>query len=108
LTKPLIPLKFAVDFKNDKTKEQLSMAHHKSAKKRIQIAERNTLRNRMYKSRMKTAMRRVLEAENKDVALSALNGACSVIDKLAQKGIIPKNRAAHKKSRLMRFVQKMN
>ncbi|MCB0263195.1 MAG: 30S ribosomal protein S20 [Calditrichaeota bacterium] len=84
------------------------MAHHKSAIKRIQISEIREQRNRAYKSRMKSAMRSVLEAENKESATGALDNACGVIDKLAQKGIIPKNRAANKKSRLMRFVNAMN
>lgn len=84
------------------------MAHHKSAKKRIKISEKQRLRNRMYKSRMKTAMKKVLMAENKEAAMEALKNAYSVIDKLVSKGIIPKNRGANKKARLMRHIHSMN
>ncbi len=84
------------------------MAHHKSALKRIQIAEKQRQRNRMYRSRLKTAMKKVFDAENKETAMAELNNACSVVDKLVKKGVIPKNRGANKKSRLMRFVNAMN
>ncbi len=84
------------------------MAHHKSAKKRIQIAERQRIRNRSYKSRMKTAMKRVLEAESKDAAMEAVKKAYAIIDKLVSKGIIPRNTAANKKSRLMRHINSMS
>ncbi len=84
------------------------MAHHKSAKKRIQIAERQRIRNRSYKSRMKTAMKRVLEAESKEAAMEAVNKAYAIIDKLVSKGVIPRNTAANKKSRLMRHINSMS
>ncbi len=84
------------------------MAHHKSALKRIQIAEKQRQINRTYHSKLKTAMKKVLDAENKDTAAAELNDAYSIVDKLVKKGIIPKNRGAHKKSRLMRFVNAMN
>ncbi|RMI06545.1 MAG: 30S ribosomal protein S20 [Calditrichaeota bacterium] len=83
------------------------MAHHKSALKRIRQTEKRRLRNRMYKSRMKTAIRRVREAETKEAAMEALKQAYAVIDKLVSKGVIPRNRAANKKSRLTRFVNSM-
>lgn len=84
------------------------MAHHKSAIKRIRISEKQRERNRVYKSRLKTALKRVKEAENKEAAAAALTKAYSVIDKLVAKGILPKNTAANKKSRLTRYVQSMN
>jgi len=84
------------------------MAHHKSALKRIQIAEKQRQRNRMYLSKLKTAIKKVLDAENKETAMTELQNAYSVVDKLVKKGIVPKNRGANKKSRLMRFVNAMN
>ncbi len=84
------------------------MAHHKSAIKRIKISEQQRERNRRYKSRMKSALKKVLEAKTKDDATAALNNAYSVVDKLVSKGIIPKNRAANKKSSLMRHINAMN
>jgi len=76
--------------------------------KRIQIAEKQRQRNRVYQSKLKTAMKKVLDAENKETAMTELKNAYSVVDKLVKKGMIPKNRGANKKSRLMRFVNAMN
>ena len=84
------------------------MAHHKSAIKRIQVSERQNERNRMYKTKMKTAMKKVLNAQTKADAAAALNNAVSVVDKLVAKGIIAKNTAANRKSRLMRHVNAMS
>ena len=84
------------------------MAHHKSAKKRIRIAENRRVRNRAYKSRMKTAMKKVLNAESKEAAMEAVHTAYAIIDKLVSKGILAKNTGANKKSRLMRYINSMN
>lgn len=84
------------------------MAHHKSTIKRIQLSAKQNERNRAYKTRLKNAMKRVLDAETKEDAAAALDNACSVVDKLVTKGILPKNNAAHKKSRLMRHVNAMS
>ena len=84
------------------------MAHHKSAIKRIKISENRRERNRAYKTRLKTAIKKVKEAKDKETASAALSSAYSVIDKLVIKGILPKNTAANKKSRLTRHVQAMS
>jgi small subunit ribosomal protein S20 len=84
------------------------MAHHKSAIKRIKISEKQRERNRVYKSRLKTALKRVKDAKDKEAATAALTSAYSIIDKLVAKGILPKNTAANKKSRLTRYVHSMN
>lgn len=80
------------------------MAHHKSAKKRIELSERQRQRNRVYRSQMRTAIRRVRSAENREQGDKALVAAFSVLDKLATKGIIHKNMAANKKASLTKFV----
>ncbi len=80
------------------------MAHHKSALKRIQLSEISRQKNRFYKARMKTAVKNVLATDSKENGAKALVAAYSIIDKLAIKGIIPKNRAANKKARLARHV----
>jgi len=80
------------------------MAYPSSTKKRIRQAKKNNLRNRHFKSLMKTAIRRVDEAPTKEEALKLHLEAISVIDKVAQKGIIHKNTAANKKSRLAKRV----
>jgi small subunit ribosomal protein S20 len=62
-------------------------------------------RNRAYRSILKNAIRKVTEASGLEDAKSALTNAIKVIDRAASKGIIHKNRAADKKSRLTAFVR---
>ncbi len=80
------------------------MAHHKSAIKRIRTNEKARLRNKHYRSIMKTAIKKVRLAESKEVAQANLNNAISVLDRLASKGVIHRNNAANKKSKLTRLV----
>lgn len=84
------------------------MPNIKSAKKRVLVAERNHAKNVAVKSRIKTAMRRVLEAlkDNTEKVQELLNVAYKVIDKSVSKGVLHKNTAARKKSRLTKFVNK--
>ena len=79
------------------------MAHSKSARKRVEVAERNRLRNQAVKSRVKTFVKKVLAAiEIKEVetAKSALVLAQKELDKAVTKGILNKNSVSRKKSRL--------
>ena len=79
----------------------------KSAKKRLRTNTKAYERNRAIRSRMRTAVKRVLQAPDKATAETALQAAISVVDKTARKGIIHKNAAARYKSRLSRSVQGM-
>ncbi|MDZ7821361.1 MAG: 30S ribosomal protein S20 [Candidatus Marinimicrobia bacterium] len=83
------------------------MAYPLSTKKRIRQAGKHRQRNRHYKFMLKTWIRRVEEAKTKEEALKELPQAMSVIDKIAQKGIIHKNAAANKKSRLARHINSL-
>ncbi len=86
------------------------MANHKSAIKRDRQSKVRRLRNRMYKSRMKTVVRRVEEAlvaGAEDQAKEALAIAIPVIQKTAAKGTIHKKSASRKVSRLTRRVNRM-
>ncbi len=79
------------------------MAHSRSAKKRVLIAERNRERNQAVKSRVKTMVKKVLSAvEVKEVeaANAALSVAYKELDKAVSKGIMKKNTASRKKARL--------
>jgi small subunit ribosomal protein S20 len=79
------------------------MANIKSAKKRIKTAEVRTLRNKMVKTSVKNSIKKyetALESGKLDDAKSALSEATHVIDKAAAKGVIHKNAAARKKSKL--------
>jgi len=64
-------------------------------------------RNKAYRNKIKVAIRNVNEASNKDEAQEALKNAVKVLDRSAGKGIIHKNRAADKISRLTAFVSKI-
>ena len=79
------------------------MAHSKSSKKRVFIGERNAARNKSIKSRVKTFVKKVLsavEAKNVEEAKSALQVAYKELDKAVTKGVLKKNTASRKKSRL--------
>lgn len=86
------------------------MANIKSAQKRILIAEANRLRNVAWKSSIKTAVKKVLEAaKNSDESLKEkLSTAYKLYDKAVSKGIVHKNTAARKKSRLTKNVNKLS
>lgn len=86
------------------------MANIKSAKKRILVIQTKTLRNKMIKSSVKTAIKKVYAAiESGDAALAKteLLNATSAIDKAKTKGVIPKNTASRKISRLAKAVAKI-
>ena len=86
------------------------MANIKSAKKRVLVAERNRLRNQAFRTSIKTAVKKVLElakAEDKDALNSAVSKVYQLCDKAVSKGILHKNTAARKKSRLTKAVNKL-
>jgi small subunit ribosomal protein S20 len=83
------------------------MAHHKSAEKRIQTNARDNLRNRMSITRLKTEMKKVRAAQNKEEGQKLYREVSSLLDKLASKGIIHKNRAANQKAKLAAFVENL-
>ena len=79
------------------------MPNKKSAEKRVRISERNRLYNRFWKSRCKTAAKRLMESlEGKDSRMiqSRLDEAQSVLDKAAGKGVLHPNTVARRKSML--------
>ena len=93
----------------------ISVANNKSAKKRIQIAERNRLINKSYKSTVRTLTKKTLvncekykkdpNSENKNLVESSLNQAFSLIDKAVKKNVLHKNNGANKKSRINKLVK---
>ncbi|MCD6462695.1 MAG: 30S ribosomal protein S20 [Thermotogae bacterium] len=83
------------------------MANTASARKRARQAEKRRLRNKSYKTRFKNAVKKVLKAieqGDRENIEELLRQAISAIDKAAQKGVIHKNQAARRKSRLMTKV----
>ena len=86
------------------------MANIKSAIKRIQVTERQALRNKSIKSAVKTQIKKVITAiENKDIAAAQteLKAAIKKISMAASKGIYHKNTAGRKVSRLTKLVNEM-
>ncbi|HIC93785.1 MAG TPA: 30S ribosomal protein S20 [Anaerolineae bacterium] len=85
------------------------MAKTASAKKRIRSSAKRRERNRMFRSRARTFIKkaRKLIAEGRiEEAKEAVRLAVSALDKAAEKGIIHKNAAARRKSRLMRMLNR--
>lgn len=87
------------------------MANTKSAKKRIRQMEGLRLRNRGYRGRARTFIRSAeaaIETGEKDNAKSATMVAIKALDKAAQKGVVHKNNAARRKSRLVKKLAAMD
>lgn len=78
------------------------MPNIKSAMKRVKVAEKKTKRNNMIKSEFKTAIKKyeVANARGEKEAVELLSQAKSKIDSACTKGVISKNAASRKKSRL--------
>ena len=83
------------------------MPQHKSNEKRMRTSAKQRSRNRAYQAKIKSAVRKVRDAKNVDDATSALRDAEKVLDRVAGKGIIHKNRAADKKARLAKYVKSL-
>ena len=83
------------------------MAHHKSTEKRIRTSWKQNRRNVSYKSEMKTAIKKVLSIKDKEAIQNELKDTCALLDKLAAKRIIHKNKAANQKSRLARYANSL-
>ena len=85
------------------------MPNTKQAIKRMRVTAKKTARNRHVKSTVKTAVRQfsdTLAQGNLDNAADKLKSATRVIDKAAGKGVVHKNAAARKKSRLTKRLNK--
>lgn len=85
------------------------MANTKSAKKRILVSGKRAMRNKMIKSRTKTAVKKAvatIESGPAQGAQAAYVGAVSFIDKALAKGVIHKNTAARRKSQLAKMMNK--
>ena len=80
---------------------------HKSAQKRARQTPKRTEYNKHFKAKIKSALKNVAAAKKKDEAEKELKKAVKVLDRAAVKGIIHKNNAANKKSKLTRHVNKL-
>lgn len=91
------------------------MANSRSAIKRIKVAERNRLRNKSYKSAVRTLMKKYFQAvesysqnpseEQKKLVDQSMSQAYSKIDKAVKRGVFHKNNGARKKSKLAKVLK---
>ncbi|MGA9118844.1 MAG: 30S ribosomal protein S20 [Bacteroidota bacterium] len=83
------------------------MAQHASAEKRARVSKRRATRNAQLKSKMRTAIKRVRTAKDKEHAVPELLKTVQLLDRLAAKGVIHKNLASNNKSKLTKLVNKL-
>jgi len=84
------------------------MQNIKSAKKRMELSRAANSRNRVTRSRIKTAIRRVTEAENAETAQLHMKEAVALLDRAATKNLIHANRVARLKSQIARRVNDLS
>ncbi len=83
------------------------MAHHQSEKKSIRKNEKRRIENKYYARTTRNALKVLRTTENKEEALKMYPKISSMIDKLAKRGQIHKNKAANLKSKLMIYINKL-
>ena len=81
------------------------MANHKSAIKRIRSNDRKKVLNRYQEKTERNAIRTLKETKDKKTASELLPKVIAMVDKLAKKNILHKNKASHLKSKLTRHVR---
>ena len=94
----------------DTLKGEIEVPNIKSAKKRVLVTEKKTMRNRIVKTQVKNAMKKflaVVESGDKAAATAMFPETCSVIDGAVSKGVLKKNTAANKKSGLAKRLNEM-
>jgi small subunit ribosomal protein S20 len=83
------------------------MANHPSAKKRARQSEKRRVANKYSSKTTRNAVRKLRATTEKDAAVELLPGVSSMLDKLAKKNVIHKNKAANLKSGLKRHVESL-
>ncbi|MBU3855548.1 MULTISPECIES: 30S ribosomal protein S20 [Bacteroides] len=83
------------------------MANHKSSIKRIRQAEKRRLHNRYYAKTMRNAVRKLRATTDKTEAVAMYPSVQKILDKLANRHIIHKNKAANLKSKLAKHISKL-
>ena len=83
------------------------MANHKSSIKRIRQIQRKRLHNKYYAKTARNAVRKLRATTEKTVAAEFLPKVVAMLDKLAKRNIIHKNKAGNLKSKLTKHVNKL-
>ncbi|MCL2844985.1 MAG: 30S ribosomal protein S20 [Chitinivibrionia bacterium] len=76
------------------------MPQHKSSEKRLRQSAKANAYNRAVRSQINTASKKLAAAKGEEEVASALSNVHSVLDKAVKTGVIHKNKAANRKSRL--------
>ena len=84
------------------------MANHKSALKRIRQTLTRRLHNRYYAKTARNAVRKLRATTDKKQAVDLYKDVSSMLDKLAKRNIIHKNKAGNLKSKLALYINKLN
>ncbi|MFN4144660.1 MAG: 30S ribosomal protein S20 [Runella sp.] len=83
------------------------MANHKSALKRIRANETKRLRNRYQHKTTRTMVRKLRDTKDQVVASELYKTVSSMLDKLAKRNVIHKNKASNLKSKLSKHVNRL-
>lgn len=83
------------------------MANHKSSEKRIRSNKTKQLSNRYHGKTVRNAVKKARAIETQDELTKALPDVISMVDKLAKKSVIHKNKASNLKSKLMKKANAM-
>ena len=83
------------------------MAHHKSALKRIRQSQSRRVRNHYQLKSTRTQIKKLRKTTDKKEAYELLKKVSAMLDKLAKRNIIHKNKAANNKSKLTRYVNSL-
>lgn len=84
------------------------MANHKSAIKRIRQTQVKRLRNRYYAKTARNAVKTLRGTTSKNEAMELFKKVSSMLDRLAKRNVIHKNKASNLKSKLALHVNKLN
>jgi small subunit ribosomal protein S20 len=84
------------------------LANTPSAEKRIRQAVKRNEHNRAQRSRLRTAIKSVMNAQDAASAQSALSETSALLDRFASRNLIHRNKAARKKSQLARYVTQLS
>mgnify|MGYP002760332380 FL=1 len=83
------------------------MPQHESAKKRMRQNKKRQHRNKSQKSRVRTKIKKLRALDDPETARDLLNDVKGDLDRLAAKGVIHKNKAAKRKSKLEKYVDEL-
>ncbi|HRX30780.1 MAG: 30S ribosomal protein S20 [Bacteroidales bacterium] len=84
------------------------MANHKSSEKRVRQSETRKLHNRYYAKTTRNALKALRNTTDKAAAMEMLPKVSSMLDKLAKKNVIHKNKAANLKSSIQKHVDTLS